>query len=964
MSTGWPHDQVAPPGPDDENSRPPAGPGAPRPEDRAAADELPNDQPPRGRSAGKPSRRERRGQADARARRTAGGGDDDDYEWIQSLTGGRSGAPDPGDRPRPGPAAAPPPTAPRGGAAVADGPRPAGAPPGESRAARPEHGLLGRRSPGTAADPGQSSRNVPGPRGAAPIARFTPDISGLDQRAPAGDQADDDPYRLIAPAAGRTPPADDPYRFVAPAAGRAQPADDPYRSIAVPAEAPVPYAPPPEAPSAEARPARPAHGLLGRRSHRADAEPDQPAARPAGPRDVPPSAAGFAAETPPPSRGHRRRPGTEEPEGDRQPAPRLPGAADPAYGSWPDQGAEPDPGSRASRRAARAAAPSSGRRGRGRRDKDPEPSVPQPRGSVPGSERSDAGLQADAWPPRGDDAISGQRGALPRRDEAGPDSGRRAAPRRQRSDASPQGGQRTDPRRGDASPEYGPLRDQRRDDTAPGYGPRAAPRRGDGRPGSGQPADPRRADPDAGREPDPWSSRADGRGLGRRAERPAADRADPESASWTSPGFPRVDRQGFPTPTGEIRPADAGTGFPSPAERGFPPAAPQDGRRRRSAVSRPVPDAVPDAGTRSRRRAAPDATPGAGAQSRPRPAADADRSIPVMGAAPGGWVARPGLGADDVRPSEQTSLDLPPFPDTSLPGLLAAATARVPQTTEAPAKRGRKDPKPARAEKPAKVTKPAKTKRTDPDRDPFGDDLDADDTAASRVETWPDDGTARTAEAGPGRSRPVRKAGRRRSRRVYAAVGGVLVIAGAAVAFETLHGGTPAGPVHQIVTPQRIGSYAQAPALAASMKAAQVRRTIVTQSNGEARNVVAAVYEGTASQPSASPSPGRPAASSTAPGDAATTQIVLLIGGNLSGTSATSFISSFIGKLSGAAPTSAGPLGGEAACVPSSGGNPAECAWADNDTFGLVASPTLGAQALASEMRQMRLQVELRARSQ
>jgi hypothetical protein len=152
------------------------------------------------------------------------------------------------------------------------------------------------------------------------------------------------------------------------------------------------------------------------------------------------------------------------------------------------------------------------------------------------------------------------------------------------------------------------------------------------------------------------------------------------------------------------------------------------------------------------------------------------------------------------------------------------------------------------------------------------------------------------------------------------------------------------------------------------MKAAQVRHSIVAQSNGEASNVVAAVYESTASQPSPSPSPGHGStapsgagasgASPTAPGG--TSQIVLFIGGNLSGTSASSFITSFIGKLPGAVTTAAGPLGGEAACVPSAGGNPAECAWADNDTFGLVASPTLDAQALAGELRQMRLQVEHR----
>jgi hypothetical protein len=169
---------------------------------------------------------------------------------------------------------------------------------------------------------------------------------------------------------------------------------------------------------------------------------------------------------------------------------------------------------------------------------------------------------------------------------------------------------------------------------------------------------------------------------------------------------------------------------------------------------------------------------------------------------------------------------------------------------------------------------------------------------------------------------------------------GAAVVAAGAAAFELMPA-SPGGPVHAIVIPQVLGSYTQAPALAASMKAAQLRNSIMSQSSGEASHVVAAVYEDSAS----------PAASS-AP------QIILFIGGNLSRSSPSSFISSFIGRLPGAVTTAAGSLGGAAACIPSVSGNPAECAWADSDTFGLVASPTLGAQALATEMRQMRLKVE------
>jgi hypothetical protein len=86
--------------------------------------------------------------------------------------------------------------------------------------------------------------------------------------------------------------------------------------------------------------------------------------------------------------------------------------------------------------------------------------------------------------------------------------------------------------------------------------------------------------------------------------------------------------------------------------------------------------------------------------------------------------------------------------------------------------------------------------------------------------------------------------------------------------------------------------------------------------------------------------------------------IILFIGGNLAGTSPDGFITSFIGELKGAVTIGPGSLGGAAACVPSVEGRLAECAWADNDTFGVVASPNLGEAALASELRQMRPLVE------
>jgi hypothetical protein len=194
------------------------------------------------------------------------------------------------------------------------------------------------------------------------------------------------------------------------------------------------------------------------------------------------------------------------------------------------------------------------------------------------------------------------------------------------------------------------------------------------------------------------------------------------------------------------------------------------------------------------------------------------------------------------------------------------------------------------------------------------------------------------------RRRPARRSRGRLSGRLWliAAAVVILVIVVAGVAFTMRP--TSTGPAHVLTTPPRLGAFAQDPKLAAGMDAAALRTSIVARSGGEAKHVVDAVYEQT-----------------TGAGAALGPQIVLFIGGNLSGTTPQSFISSFTGKLTGAVATSPGSLGGDAACVPSIGGRPAECAWADNDTFGVLASPTLGAASLASELRTMRPLVEHKA---
>jgi hypothetical protein len=172
---------------------------------------------------------------------------------------------------------------------------------------------------------------------------------------------------------------------------------------------------------------------------------------------------------------------------------------------------------------------------------------------------------------------------------------------------------------------------------------------------------------------------------------------------------------------------------------------------------------------------------------------------------------------------------------------------------------------------------------------------------------------------------------------VALAVAVILLAAGGAVGYRMLK---DSGEAHVVMTPRRLLSYVQQPSLARKMHAQQLRAEIVAEGHGEASHVVDAVYE--------------------AAGSKAVPLIILFIGGNLSGSSS-AFITSFTGLVPGSFVTSPGPMGGQAACVPNTSGHPAECAWADNDTFGLIASASLGASALAKELREIRPLVEHKA---
>lgn len=196
-------------------------------------------------------------------------------------------------------------------------------------------------------------------------------------------------------------------------------------------------------------------------------------------------------------------------------------------------------------------------------------------------------------------------------------------------------------------------------------------------------------------------------------------------------------------------------------------------------------------------------------------------------------------------------------------------------------------------------------------------------------------------------SHPGRRTGRRHSLKMWLLTGvGVLVLLGvAAVAVYKFLPRGPSGPEHSLTTPLRLGAFTRSSKLTKQMNVGAIERNIVAQSSGQASHLVSSVYEA-----------GSPMAGGGTPA-----QVMLFIGGQLSGGSATTSVNSFTEHFRGAKRTGAGSPGGDAACVSAQAkgtGGQTVCAWFDNNTFGELVSPNMPVSALASELRSIRPDVE------
>ena len=194
-----------------------------------------------------------------------------------------------------------------------------------------------------------------------------------------------------------------------------------------------------------------------------------------------------------------------------------------------------------------------------------------------------------------------------------------------------------------------------------------------------------------------------------------------------------------------------------------------------------------------------------------------------------------------------------------------------------------------------------------------------------------------------------RRIGRRRGgsndRRLWLGLGGVVIVAAAAITgilkFEFP---SHSGPAHAMTIPPRIETYVRTVDLERQADLAHLRSEVIQMSSGQASHVVSAIYES-----------GNSAAGNT-------TEIIMFIGGHLANADPAASIAGFTQKFAGAQVVSAGATGGKAVCA-EEGTNPtnsvAICAWFDNDSFAEITSPTMTASKLADAMRTIRPSVEV-----
>ena len=198
------------------------------------------------------------------------------------------------------------------------------------------------------------------------------------------------------------------------------------------------------------------------------------------------------------------------------------------------------------------------------------------------------------------------------------------------------------------------------------------------------------------------------------------------------------------------------------------------------------------------------------------------------------------------------------------------------------------------------------------------------------------------------RQRAGRRRGRSGDRRLWLGLGGVVAVAAAAI-FLIIKFEFPSdtGPAHTLSMPDSIGS-SFVRSNFDSKDVDKLRQEFVKMTNGQATDVQSGTFQ------------------SGGPAMGGVPQIVMTLDAHLANDNPASSIAGFMKDYKSAVMVPAGSLGGEAACaeVPGSDAdNVAICAWFDNDSFGMLVSPSMNANTLAGQLQTFRSAVEHVARA-
>ena len=192
----------------------------------------------------------------------------------------------------------------------------------------------------------------------------------------------------------------------------------------------------------------------------------------------------------------------------------------------------------------------------------------------------------------------------------------------------------------------------------------------------------------------------------------------------------------------------------------------------------------------------------------------------------------------------------------------------------------------------------------------------------------------------PAQRRVGRRRGRSNDHRLWLGLGGVAVVAAAAIfAIVKFEFPANAGDAHTLAMPGKIGCYAKSASLAKSADLGALSKRFITMGSGQVSGVVVGAYEASCG---------------------GTSQDIISIAAHLPNDSATASLATFLQQHKNAKEVPAGPMGGTAACYLGTGSTNGvvTCAWFDNDSIGTDSSPTMNVQQLASVMRTFRPAVE------